>query len=224
MYVQVEAPRRPIAPLPNSVVETNSETPTANHSNTISGPSEAITSSSLDAAASKRSNSPGDDFMQLDNTAHKVYIYNLDDELSSSDESSPPSSPRMSMDKISFHPHLASHLLSTRIPPQIRANADGEVAGVNLHNELILYGVPSSLSVPEEKDSVRKAIIETRARARGEQRKERERARTAPVDISQLGSSTGNGERGADNITMINTVSEMVQEPAIADVDAMDID
>lgn len=34
---------------------------------------------------------------------------------------------------------------------------------------MVLYNVPSSLSVPEEQDNVRKAIIESRARAREKQ-------------------------------------------------------
>ncbi|PBP21001.1 hypothetical protein BUE80_DR008158 [Diplocarpon rosae] len=100
--------------------------------------------------------SQDDDIMQLDNTKHKVYIYDLDAELSDSGESDD--------GKLVFLPDIKKHLRETRIPPMVLANSQGELAGMN--NQLVLYSIPSSLSVPEEKDSVRKAVIETRARAR----------------------------------------------------------
>jgi hypothetical protein len=95
--------------------------------------------------------------MHLDDTKHKVYIYDLDAELSDSDTST-------TSDDIIFLPDIRKHLRETRIPPSILANKDGELAGMN--KELVLYNVPSSLSVPEEQDGVRKAIIEARARMR----------------------------------------------------------
>jgi len=95
--------------------------------------------------------------MRLDNTKHKVYIYDLDAELSDSESSDD--------GRLIFLPNIQKHLLETRIPPSILANSDGELAG-HTQNQLILYNIPSSLTVPEEQDSVRKAIIETRARAR----------------------------------------------------------
>ncbi|OWO97511.1 hypothetical protein B2J93_9132 [Marssonina coronariae] len=100
--------------------------------------------------------SQDDDNMQLDNTKHKVYIYDLDAELSDSSESDD--------GKLVFLPDIQKHLRETRIPPMVFANREGELAGMN--NQLVLYNIPSSLSVPEEKDSVRKAVIEARARAR----------------------------------------------------------
>lgn len=95
-----------------------------------------------------------DDAMRLDDTKHKVYIYNIDDELSESEDEG----------KLILLPDIEKHLLNNRIPASVLANSQGELAG---QNQLVLYSVPSSLSVPEEKDSVRKAIIEARARARG---------------------------------------------------------
>ncbi|KAK7914394.1 hypothetical protein PG985_012097 [Apiospora marii] len=83
---------------------------------------------------------PESDEMELDNSKHKVYIYDLDAELSDSGE-------------------VAS-------PPSILANKDGELAGM----QMVLYSEPSSLTVPEEHDSVRKAIIESRARLRQQQK------------------------------------------------------
>lgn len=129
----------------------------------------------------------------MDNTSHKVYIYNLDDELSDSD-----SSTSSDTDRLIFNlSDLSKHLRQSRIPPSILANADGELAGRNISNELVLYNVPSSLSVPEGQDNVRKAIIETRARAREKARREQEKARTAPILMNgnANGSEHASGQR-----------------------------
>lgn len=93
--------------------------------------------------------------MQLDDTKHKVYIYNIDDELSSDSESETDG-------KLVFLPDIEKRLRESRIPPSVLANQDGELAGM----QLVLYSDPKSLSVPEEKDGVRKAIIEARRRLR----------------------------------------------------------
>lgn len=102
-----------------------------------------------------------EDIMQLDDTKHKVYIYDLDAELSDSESDD---------GKLIFLPDIQKHLRESRIPPSILANSEGELAG---NNQLVLYNIPSSLSVPEEQDSVRKAIIETRARVRAKQEEKR---------------------------------------------------
>ncbi|KAM3557173.1 hypothetical protein MY1884_004675 [Beauveria asiatica] len=98
-----------------------------------------------------------DDAMRLDDTKHKVYIYNIDEELA--EDSEPDDA------KLVFLPDIEKRLRETRIPPQILANGDGELAGM----QLVLYSDPKSLSVPESKDGVRKAIIETRRRIRARQ-------------------------------------------------------
>lgn len=100
--------------------------------------------------------------MQLDDTKHKVYIYNIDDELSSDSDSDDA--------RLVFLPDIEKHLRANRIPPSILANKDGEIAGM----QIVLYSDPKSLSVPESKDSVRKAIIESRHRTRELQRLRRE--------------------------------------------------
>lgn len=108
-----------------------------------------------------------DDAMRLDDTKHKVYIYDLDAELSSDSEASDDG-------RLVFLPDIKKHLRESRIPPIVLANSDGELAGMN--QQMVLYNIPSSLTVPEEQDSVRKAIIESRARSRAklEERKNRE--------------------------------------------------
>ncbi|UKZ75457.1 hypothetical protein TrVFT333_003142 [Trichoderma virens FT-333] len=100
-----------------------------------------------------------DETMQLDDSKHKVYIYDLDAELSSDSENDD--------GKLVFLPDIEKHLRQNRIPRHILANDEGELAGM----QLVLYSDPKSLSVPEEKDGVRRAIIEARQRAREGQKK-----------------------------------------------------
>lgn len=107
--------------------------------------------------------------MQLDDTKYKVYIYNLDDELSDTD--SEPSSPGEG--RLVFLPDIEKHLRANRIPvPRpIIPNRDGELAGM----QMVLYQPdgPKSISVPEEQDSVRRAIVAARERVREKQALER---------------------------------------------------
>jgi hypothetical protein len=117
--------------------------------------------------------------MQLDDTKHKVYIYDLDAELSSADDASDyesqPGSPTSGNGRLVFLPDIEKHLNRTRIPPAVFANGEGELAGHNINDmQMVLYRVPSSLTVPRERDSVRKAILEARARARQKQRDDEE--------------------------------------------------
>jgi hypothetical protein len=100
--------------------------------------------------------------MHVDESKYKVYVYDLDDELSS--ESEPEDG------KLVFLPDIEKHLNLNRIPPSVLANSDGELAGM----QLVLYSdsEPHSLTVPEDKDSVRKAILESRARLREQQKAE----------------------------------------------------
>jgi hypothetical protein len=160
------------------------------------------------------------DSMQLDNTTNKVYIYNLDDELSDSDSSSDES-------KLVFLPDIEKRLRTSRIPPSILANSEGELAGRNLHTDLVLYNVPSSLSVPEDRDSVRKAIIETRARAREKQRRDLEKERTAPLNLTNLTNGFTEVKPPINllipTMDMATTAGPSVEESAY-DPDAMDID
>lgn len=116
-----------------------------------------------------------DDNMQLDNTKHKVYIYDLDAELSSADESSEhgsrPGSPTSGHDRIIFLSDVDKHLRRPRIPPVVLANSEGKLAGHDINDmQIVLYSEPTSLTVPQEHDSVRKAILEARARARQKQK------------------------------------------------------
>jgi hypothetical protein len=111
----------------------------------------------------------------MDDSKHKVYIYNLDDELS--DDDSDTTDPA----KLVFLKDIEKHLNLNRIPRHILEKPDPEEEG----KQIILYSDPKSISVPEEADSVRKAIIEARRRAREKQRLERE-GLAAPDDNKTL--------------------------------------
>ena len=92
--------------------------------------------------------------MHVDATAHKVYIPDLDKELESDSDSEHPI----------FVPDIEKHLL--KVPKHVLID-DNTKAQANM--QLVLYGAPASLSVPRESDSVRRAILEARVRAREEQ-------------------------------------------------------
>ncbi|KAI5241992.1 hypothetical protein E4T43_05101 [Aureobasidium subglaciale] len=91
-----------------------------------------------------------EEHMQLDDTKHRVYIHNLDDELADieSDE-----------EKLIFLPDIEKKL--NAIPKHILMGEKKDT-----HQELVLYSLPPSLSVPIEQDNVRKAILEARQRAK----------------------------------------------------------
>jgi hypothetical protein len=120
---------------------------------------------------------PDDDVMRLDDSKHKVYIYDLDAELSESESDD---------GKLVFLPDIEKHLRESRIPPSVLANSEGELAG---NKQLVLYNIPSSLTVPEEQDIVRKAVIEARARIREKQEKRTQTER----DVRTLSGSINGG-------------------------------
>ena len=92
---------------------------------------------------------PQDESMQLDDTSNRVYIHDLDAELADieSDE-----------DKLVFLPDIEKKF--TKIPHQVLSGGQHE------SQELVLYSVPESITATEGHDSVRRAIIESRQRAR----------------------------------------------------------
>ncbi|KAM7191801.1 hypothetical protein V8F20_009164 [Naviculisporaceae sp. PSN 640] len=111
-----------------------------------------------------------DDIMQLDDSKYKVYIYNMEDELSESESED--------SGKLVFLPDIEKHLRNKRILPDFMDNLGNPTAGPDpvdmAQMQLVLYNIPSSITVPEEQDSVRKAIIEARARMRERQAKEQQ--------------------------------------------------
>lgn len=104
--------------------------------------------------------------MQLDDTKDRVYIHNLDDELADIESDD---------EKLVFLPDIEKKL--NAIPRHILVGEKKDP-----HQELVLYNLPPSLSVPIEQDNVRKAILEARERAE-------EKVATAPL----LSSSPADG-------------------------------
>ncbi|KAM0556672.1 hypothetical protein ACHAPJ_005730 [Fusarium lateritium] len=162
----------------------------------VEEPSTSTSSASASASTSNPPSQPStsDETMQLDDSKHKVYIYNIDDELSSDSETDDPG-------KLVFLPDIEKHMRLNRIPPSVLANSDGELAGM----QVVLYSDPKSLTVPEDKDSVRKAIIESRHRTREQQRLEREGKTESPT-------------------IQDNAVSNTIVTGTDDDPDAMDLD
>ena len=94
------------------------------------------------------------DSMNLDETRDKIYIHNLDDEISDIESEE---------EKLVFLPDIEKRL--TKIPKSVLLGQSQP----HTSNEVVLYSVPESLSIPPEQDNVRKAIIEARERARQKQ-------------------------------------------------------
>ncbi|KAL6159975.1 hypothetical protein ACJBU6_02386 [Exserohilum turcicum] len=95
------------------------------------------------------------DGMEVEDTPHRVYISDLSAELSDieSDEEKP-----------IFLSDIEKHL--SKIPRHVLLGPEPKPT---MHNQMVLYNVPSSLTVPQEQDNVRKAIVETRQRIRDRQ-------------------------------------------------------
>ena len=98
-----------------------------------------------------------DDSMNVDDTRHRVYVQNLDAEIAEIEANEP-------KERLIFLPDIEKHF--SRIPEHILATPQDAV-NIARQQELVLYSVPRSLTVDEEgNDSVRKAILEARQRAR----------------------------------------------------------
>lgn len=83
-----------------------------------------------------------------------MYVGDLDEELVDTEPEEK---------RLIFIPDIEQHL--NRIPKAILQQENTTSTG----SEMVLYHIPESLSVPREQDSVRKAIIESRQRAREKQ-------------------------------------------------------
>ena len=140
--------------------------------------------------------------MQLDESRDRIYINNLDDELSDSESED---------GKLVFLPDIEKRL--TKIPRSVLTSQKP----AHQSNEVVLYSVPESLSIPREQDNVRKAIIEVRERAREKQ------AQDSNVldDAEVIAIDTDGGEH---HIPVEQGESEFVDEAIYEDdEDAMDI-
>ena len=163
------------------------------------------------------------DLMQVDDSKFRVWVHNLDDELSDSESDD---------GKLVFLPNIEKHLRESRIPASILANSEGELAG---NKQLVLYSVPSSLSVPEEQDSVRKAVLEARARVRARQDENQYTATRTPPEANSVSRSSSSDMNDWYNFkeesTLIDAavdtpnglLQEVVTDDTNGDDDAMDL-
>ncbi|KAK3383729.1 hypothetical protein B0T24DRAFT_673568 [Lasiosphaeria ovina] len=167
--------------------------------------------SQCDSSSTRRKPAPSaqdDAMMQLDDSKYKVYIYNMEDEMSSESEAEDGG-------KLVFLPDIEKHMRSQSILPahMLAAGAGRPDAAELAGKELVLYSVPNSISVPEEQDSVRKAIIEARARAREKQMAHREGYHSAAAPLTQ-----------APAVSPAFPVSGFASQAADDDQDAMELD
>ncbi len=143
--------------------------------------------------------------MQVDETKDRVYIHSLDDELADIESEE---------EKLVFLPDIEKKL--GKIPKSVLLGEGHPCTS----NEMVLYSVPSSLSVPEEQDNVRKAIIESRARAREKQlhgaEPEAEAAPAGPFDEG------GRNEKPHGVNNMGHVASDQIIDTG-EDEDAMDL-
>lgn len=107
---------------------------------------------------------PDNELMEVDNdNPHVVFIRDIDEELGSDDGDE--------NDKkgLIFVPDIEKRL--TRIPYALANGGSSKISepSFGTSQALVLYTVPSSLSVSREQDNVRRAIIEARARIRQKQ-------------------------------------------------------
>ena len=156
--------------------------------------------------------------MHLDDRPDRVYIHDLDAELASDTESD--------SERLIFLPDIEKRF--SRLPDQVLHSSSGDS-----NQEMVLYSVPKSLSIDEPHDSVRKAIIEARARAR-EKAVEDARERQEEMERSYGQGSVNNGVESAhgygsgygygDMYWPIREVNKGGVEDEDGDEDAMEID
>jgi len=91
------------------------------------------------------------DTMSVDDTRDKIYISNLEEEIQDAEDEE---------EKLIFLPDIERKL--NKIPTWVLTGEPAPPPG----NQVVLYGIPESLSVSKEQDNVRKAMLESRSRAR----------------------------------------------------------
>lgn len=140
--------------------------------------------------------------MQVDDTRHRIFVHNLEDEIKEAERDE---------EKLLLLPDIEKKI--GKIPNSVLTD---DVHPSAHEKQVVLYGVPESLTIPKDKDSVRKAIMESRERARQAQDYVTAGAQsTASQREHALGSSKIQTHGAARGIPRV--VTENVDE------DAMDI-
>ena len=154
--------------------------------------------------------------MAVDETKHRVYISNLDKEIAEIEAA------EEAAKKTIFIPDVDKRMLEQRIPLSIWANKDGELAGMNQDQALVLYDFPKSLTVDENQDSVRKAILESRKRAQDEQRR---KAGLQPLESAPETALRTTPPLQSTDLELDDGVEPMaIEEDDGAESDVMDVD
>lgn len=150
-----------------------------------------------------RKPSRAQDAMDVEDTPHRVYISDLSAELSDieSDEENP-----------IFLSDIEKHL--SKIPAHVLRGPDPTPTR---DNQMVLYNVPTSLTVPEAQDNVRKAIVETRQRIRDRQ----VNPLTEPPSVFARGAASPS--TGASTSMMMDKSNDIPPADEVTG-DAMDID
>jgi hypothetical protein len=147
--------------------------------------------------------------MLLDDTKTRIFIPDLESEIADIEAQEQ----RDREGKIEFLPDIERKL--NRLPKRVLHPQDDLVADET--NQLVLYRVPTALSIPAEQDSVRRAIIESRARAR---EKAALKADPPPATLDD-GSLTTTAPWNAVGAASLD---DAIPDDKDADADPMDID
>lgn len=132
--------------------------------------------------------------MLLDDTKDKVYIHDLDKEIEDLETEER---------DVAFLPEIEKRL--TAIPKSVLRNTKP------VSNELVLYRLPTSLTVSEDKDSVRKAVADSRRHAQ---------------EANSRGASSTGSNAVPNAVLQDSKVNsrDAVSDVALGNSDAMDID
>lgn len=148
-----------------------------------------------------------EDFMAVDETKDRVYVHDLDAELA---EIETPDDER----PLIFLPDIEQKL--SRLPKHLltgKSSNSDEEAEVK---QMVLYSVPKSLTENEGSNSVRKAIVEARQRAR-------EKAAEEARHEDMVRRYDSNSDAVADDVETAHGYGGGYVEEADSDPDAMDL-
>ncbi|KIW91963.1 uncharacterized protein Z519_06945 [Cladophialophora bantiana CBS 173.52] len=169
---------RPALPLPTSIQYDN-------------GPPHPPHSTPVPQIPIKPPTLPDADFMTVDDTPHRIIIHDLESEIAQIEAEEAAHNATLFLPDIDKRvSRMPQKLLRSQNPDRLPQPAG--LPPENLNTALVLYRDPSSISVPEEEDVVRKTIIEARRRAREktveEQRaKERREAEARALQLHNQG-------------------------------------
>ena len=140
--------------------------------------------------------------MNVDDTKTRVFIRDLDGEIAELETQE-----EEQKAKIQFLPDIEKKL--NDIPRRVLR--DEHDSSANANQQLVLYRLPRSLSIPEDNDSVRRAMVEARQRA-----------------VQEATDAADTAEALSDGDTLTNPhwngSSANSQDDILRDEDAMDID